>query len=220
MQSDDTQHQAQLGHGVDTLRHPVDPALGRILAGHIAHGHSADEGKNEESHKFALLHLGGENTEANAQTAETQNHHHDEGHAAGKNRGSNGQHSAFALPDEHADKAQTHKQQTQRVDGHEHFLKGDEIADVGCVQQLPRRFQETSAKNIVINEQIDLFTDVNKMLENEKQDNEQLEKEKNLQQAILNIKKKYGKNAVLKGMNFQDGATMMDRNGQIGGHKA
>ena len=79
---------------------------------------------------------------------------------------------------------------------------------------------ETSAKNIVINEQIDLFTDVNKMLEAEKQDNAQLEKEKNLQQAILSIKKKYGKNAVLKGMNFQDGATMMDRNGQIGGHKA
>ena len=48
----------------------------------------------------------------------------------------------------------------------------------------------------------------------------QQEKEKNLQQAILSLKKKYGKNAVLKGMNFKEGATMIDRNGQIGGHKA
>ena len=41
-----------------------------------------------------------------------------------------------------------------------------------------------------------------------------------MQKAVLGLKKKYGKNAVLKGMNFQEGATMIDRNGQIGGHKA
>ena len=46
------------------------------------------------------------------------------------------------------------------------------------------------------------------------------EKEKKLQQAVLDIKKKYGKNAVLKGMNFEEGATTRERNGQIGGHKA
>ena len=46
------------------------------------------------------------------------------------------------------------------------------------------------------------------------------EKEKKLQQAVLDIKKKYGKNAVLRGMNFQEGATARDRNRQIGGHKA
>ena len=47
-----------------------------------------------------------------------------------------------------------------------------------------------------------------------------LEKEKRLQQAMLDIKKKFGKNAILKGMNLLDGATAKDRNGQIGGHKA
>ena len=78
---------------------------------------------------------------------------------------------------------------------------------------------EGAAKKIVINEQIYLFTDVDKMLKDEAAENAEQEREKNLQQAILSLKKKYGKNAVLKGMNFKEGATMIDRNGQIGGHK-
>lgn len=41
-----------------------------------------------------------------------------------------------------------------------------------------------------------------------------------MQKAMLEIKKKYGKNAVLKGMNLEEGATTVDRNKQIGGHKA
>ena len=52
------------------------------------------------------------------------------------------------------------------------------------------------------------------------QEKKEQEKEKKLQQAVLDIKKKYGKNAVLKGMNFEEGATTRERNGQIGGHKA
>ena len=44
-------------------------------------------------------------------------------------------------------------------------------------------------------------------------------KEKSLQKAVLNIKSKYGKNAILKGMNFCQGGTTIERNGQIGGHK-
>ncbi len=48
----------------------------------------------------------------------------------------------------------------------------------------------------------------------------QEEKEKKIQQAILDIKRKYGKNAVIKGMNLEEGSTAMDRNRQIGGHKA
>ena len=48
----------------------------------------------------------------------------------------------------------------------------------------------------------------------------ELEKEKRTQQSIIKIKKKYGKNAILKGMNFEEGATMKERNNQIGGHKA
>ena len=49
---------------------------------------------------------------------------------------------------------------------------------------------------------------------------EALEKEKQLQKAMLSIKNRYGKNAVLKGMNFEEGATARERNAQIGGHKA
>jgi DNA polymerase V len=64
-------------------------------------------------------------------------------------------------------------------------------------------------------EQINLFTDYKKI--EEKQNKEK--KERNLQKSILDIKKKYGKNAILKGMNFEEGATTIERNGQIGGHK-
>ena len=48
----------------------------------------------------------------------------------------------------------------------------------------------------------------------------ELEREHKMQEAMLNIKEKYGKNAILKGMNLQEGATAMERNRQIGGHKS
>ncbi len=48
----------------------------------------------------------------------------------------------------------------------------------------------------------------------------ELEKEKKLQHAMLDIKKKYGKNAILKGINLEESATTIERNKQIGGHKA
>ena len=51
-------------------------------------------------------------------------------------------------------------------------------------------------------------------------DTSKLEREKSLQATMLGIKKKFGKNAVLKGTNYLEGATMRERNGQIGGHKA
>ena len=65
-------------------------------------------------------------------------------------------------------------------------------------------------------EQLDLFTD------SEKREKERmaLAREKKKQQAMLAIQKKYGKNAVLKGFNLEEGATARDRNRQIGGHKA
>lgn len=47
-----------------------------------------------------------------------------------------------------------------------------------------------------------------------------MERERRMQEAMLSIKKKFGKNAVLKGMNLEEGATAKDRNDQIGGHKA
>ncbi len=51
-------------------------------------------------------------------------------------------------------------------------------------------------------------------------DPQEREKERSVQKAMLNIKKKYGKNAILKGMNLEEGATAMERNRQIGGHKS
>ena len=47
-----------------------------------------------------------------------------------------------------------------------------------------------------------------------------LEKERKMQEAVLSIKKRFGKNAILKGLNYEEGATAKDRNQQIGGHKA
>ena len=65
-------------------------------------------------------------------------------------------------------------------------------------------------------EQMDLFGDEQR----EAEEREQLEREKRRQLAVLRIQKRYGKNAILKGMNFEDGATTKKRNSQIGGHKA
>ena len=71
-----------------------------------------------------------------------------------------------------------------------------------------------------IPEQLDLFTDYKALEEKRKAEEETLEKEKRMQEAVINIKKKFGKNAILKGMNLEEGATAKDRNRQIGGHKA
>lgn len=69
-------------------------------------------------------------------------------------------------------------------------------------------------------EQLDLFTDYDELEKQREEENAALEREKKMQQAMLAIKKKFGKNAILKGMNLQEGATAKDRNQQIGGHKA
>ena len=69
-------------------------------------------------------------------------------------------------------------------------------------------------------EQLDLFTDYAELEKQKQKENAELEREKKLQQATLAIRKKYGKNAILKGMNLQEGATAMEKNRQIGGHKA
>ena len=69
-------------------------------------------------------------------------------------------------------------------------------------------------------EQLDLFTDYAAAEEKQKQEWAALEKERKLQQAALSIKKKFGKNAILQGMNLQEGATARDKNSQVGGHRA
>ncbi|MBO4338781.1 MAG: DNA methylase [Clostridia bacterium] len=69
-------------------------------------------------------------------------------------------------------------------------------------------------------EQLDMFTDYEKKEKDEKEQTKQLEKEKKIQNTVISIKEKYGKNAILKGMNFEEGATARERNEQVGGHKA
>ncbi len=69
-------------------------------------------------------------------------------------------------------------------------------------------------------QQLDLFTDYEKLEQEHQAEQEALAREKNLQKAAINIKKRFGKNALLKGMNLTEGATAKDRNRQIGGHKA
>ena len=69
-------------------------------------------------------------------------------------------------------------------------------------------------------EQLDLFTDYAAAHAKKGDEEAELAREKKMQQAMLEIKKKHGKNAIIKGMNLEEGATTVDRNRQIGGHKA
>lgn len=69
-------------------------------------------------------------------------------------------------------------------------------------------------------EQLTLFTDYESLEEERAEEQRQREKEKKMQEAMISIKKKYGKNAILKAASLQEGATARNRNNQIGGHRA
>ncbi len=69
-------------------------------------------------------------------------------------------------------------------------------------------------------EQLNLFTDYVAVKKQQEAEQKERERERKMQQAMIEIKKKFGKNAILKGMNLEDGATAKERNRQIGGHKA
>ena len=75
---------------------------------------------------------------------------------------------------------------------------------------------EETARKEKLYEQIDFFADYKKRDE----ENRQEQTEKQLQKAMIDIKNKYGKNAILKGMNLQEAGTTRDRNNQIGGHRS
>ncbi len=79
---------------------------------------------------------------------------------------------------------------------------------------------ESEKKETETFEQLDLFTDYAALEQEREQMKKEQEKEKRIQHAILDIQKKYGKNALLKGMNLEEGAMTKKRNDQIGGHKA
>lgn len=83
-----------------------------------------------------------------------------------------------------------------------------------------RVVDEASVLENPVFEQLDLFTDYAAVQKRQKEEKEEKERERRLQQAVLAIKKKYGKNAILKGTNLMEGATAVDRNKQIGGHRA
>ena len=109
------------------------------------------------------------------------------------------------------------------------YLK--ELSKTNCTNSISRKLvslrmlyiflvKENIVKEKEMIQQMDIFTDYELLQKEEEKLKKDLEKEKRLQQATLQIKKKYGKNAVLKGMNFEEGATAKERNGTIGGHKA
>ena len=79
---------------------------------------------------------------------------------------------------------------------------------------------EESAKNKKVPEQLDIFTDYEALNRQREEERKALEKERRMQEAQLKIKQRYGKNAILRGLNFDEGATAIERNKQIGGHKA
>lgn len=79
---------------------------------------------------------------------------------------------------------------------------------------------ESSIDNKPQYEQIDLFTDYEALTAKREKEEKELQKERKIQEAMIDIKQRYGKNAIIKGTNLQDGATSIERNQQIGGHKA
>lgn len=85
-----------------------------------------------------------------------------------------------------------------------------------------RLLDEAQAKEKAENafEQLTLFSDFSAEQKQREEEEALLSKERKLQEAMLSVKKKYGKNAMLKGMNLQEGAMTKERNNQIGGHKA
>ena len=79
---------------------------------------------------------------------------------------------------------------------------------------------ENSIKERESYEQLDLFTNYDEVQAKREKEEVELKKERRIQEAILDIKHRYGKNAIIKGANLQEGATTIERNKSIGGHKA
>ena len=83
-----------------------------------------------------------------------------------------------------------------------------------------RVVMESDAPDKRAMEQLDLFTDYSALHRQRAEEQAALERERRMQKTMLEIKRRFGKNAILKGMNLDEGATTISRNGQIGGHKA
>ena len=83
-----------------------------------------------------------------------------------------------------------------------------------------RLIPESEVKENISYEQLNFFTDYTAKENQKEQAEKMLKKERKIQETMLGIKSRYGKNAIMKGANLQEGATAKDRNRQIGGHKA
>ncbi len=79
---------------------------------------------------------------------------------------------------------------------------------------------EADGKSIYCPEQLDLFTDYEERQKQSEKEERELMREKNIQEAVIDLKKRFGKNAIIKGVSLKEGATAISRNNQIGGHKA
>jgi len=79
---------------------------------------------------------------------------------------------------------------------------------------------EDTVDTVQVDEQLTLFTDYEELERKRAEEEAELARERRIQEAMIGIKNRYGKNAILKGTNLQEGATAKERNEQIGGHKA
>ena len=78
---------------------------------------------------------------------------------------------------------------------------------------------ENCQDNVVITKQLDLFSNTSVTNKEKEQELHNEVEERKIQRTLLDIKNKYGKNAILKGMNLEEGSTQKDRNEQVGGHR-
>ena len=83
-----------------------------------------------------------------------------------------------------------------------------------------RVWNEQAVLQTPVLEQLDMFTDYEAQRVRRREEEQRFARERRRQEAVLHIRKKYGKNAILKGMNLEEGATAMERNRQVGGHRA
>ena len=79
---------------------------------------------------------------------------------------------------------------------------------------------ERDASEREVYEQLDIFTDYEALERQREEEEAALDRERKMQEAVIAIKKKFGKNAILKGMNLEEGATAKERNRTIGGHRS
>ncbi len=103
---------------------------------------------------------------------------------------------------------------------------------LGCLDSLSVRRIAVTACNVITEEpakilkskapaeQLDFFTDYNALIESEKKEKAYLARERARQKAIIELRRQYGKNVILMGINFEEGETTRERNSQIGGHRA